>query len=256
MVYVKLNDETVNAMQSFDSVEEMNEAVKFYKEKFELGATDVAILDAISRYACKIPGVCYLRKQGIAEDAGFKSKRTAIRACLRLEELGVIKQFATRRVAGDKRQSANIIVIQAIEGEAPKQVEKTTESPQQVTPESHTKEAFSQSLPKTNTLKDTMLDTENRLKKSLRSSMPTEIFDALSPFFNAKGIYETYGILLRAKAKADFRLEDYVEQFVEGFDRAVRLYKWGKVQNLNNYLFTTWQQLTKLINGQQIFGMI
>lgn len=256
MGYIKLNDETVNAMQSFDSVEAMNEAVKFHKEKLKLGATDLAILDAISRYACKIPGVCYLRKQGIAEDAGFKSKRTAIRACLRLEELGVIKQFATRRVAGDKRQSANIIVIQPIDGTATKQAKKTTESPQQVTPESHPKETLTQSLPKTNTLKDTMLDTENRLKKSLRSSMPTEIFDALSPFFNAKGVYQTYGILLRAKVDADFRIEDYVEQFVESFYRVVRLHKWGKVRNFNDYLFRTWQQLTKLINGQQIFGLI
>src|SRR5699024_11782996 len=107
-----------------------------------------------------------------------------------------------------------------------------------------TKETFTQSLPKANTLKDTMLDTEKRLKKSLRSSMPTEIFDALSPFFNAKGIYETYGILLRAKVDADFRLEEYVERFVDSFYRVVRLYKWGKVRKFHHYLFRTWQQLT------------
>lgn len=255
MGYVKLNDVTVTAMQSFDSVEAMNEAVKMHKEKFELGARDVAILDAISRYACKIPGVCYLRKQGIAEEAGFKSKRTAIRACKRLEELGIIKQFATRRVTGDQRQSANIIVIQPAE-EFPEKVEEKLESPQEVTPESHAKKALPESLPKTNTIKDTMLETEMRLKKGLRSTMPTEIFDAFTPFFDAKGIYETYGILLRAKVDADFRLEDYVNRFVDSFYNVIRLYKWGKVRNLNNYLFKTWQQLTKLINGQQMFGII
>src|SRR5699024_9143929 len=111
---LSINENTLTQLQTFESVEEMNESIKLHKQAHELGETDRNILDAISRYACKYKGVCYLSKQKIAEDAGYKSRRTAIRACNRLEALGIIKQYETRRVKGDRRRSVNVIVINAV----------------------------------------------------------------------------------------------------------------------------------------------
>src|SRR5690625_1880815 len=76
----------------------------------------------------------YLRKQRIAEEAGFTSRRTAIRACNRLEKLGIIKQHKARRASGDKRQTANIIIIQPVqratlqEEPSDKQLSKTADT--------------------------------------------------------------------------------------------------------------------------------
>src|SRR5699024_4691834 len=98
-------------LSTFESVDQMNEAIKAHKQAHDLTQTERDILDAISRYSCKYKGVCYLSKQKIAEDAGYKSRRTAIRACNRLEALGIIEQHETRRVKGDRRRSSNIIVI-------------------------------------------------------------------------------------------------------------------------------------------------
>src|SRR5699024_5022283 len=111
MNYLSINETTLTKLQTFESVEDMNESISKHKQAHELSQTDRDILDAISRYACKYKGVCYLSKQKIAEAAGFKSRRTAIRACNRLEALGIIEQHETRRVKGDRRRSSDIIVI-------------------------------------------------------------------------------------------------------------------------------------------------
>src|SRR5690625_2503347 len=114
MDYLVIDEKTLHKLQTFSHVEHMNEAVGIHKKMNRLTTTDRAILDVISRYACKYTGVCFLRKQLIAKKAGYKSRRTAIRSCQRLEQLGIIKQYETRRRAGDRRQAANLIVIQPV----------------------------------------------------------------------------------------------------------------------------------------------
>src|SRR5699024_3235884 len=130
------DEKTIKALINFTSLEEMNEAVRVHRKQFYLSPSEQEILFVISQYACKFTGVCYLSKQKIAEAAGFKSRRTAIRACNRLEQYGIIKQYETRRVKGDKRRSVNIIVIQQ-----PLEIKKETAKSQQVvTSDGHNKD--------------------------------------------------------------------------------------------------------------------
>lgn len=91
MNIVHLDEKTIKALVNFTSLEEMNEAVRMHRKENPLSETDREILFVISQYACKYKGVCYLSKQKIAEAAGFKSRWTAIRACNRMEQLGIIK---------------------------------------------------------------------------------------------------------------------------------------------------------------------
>lgn len=106
------NESTYRKLSTFKSVEELNEAIKTHKQAHALSPTERAVLDVISRYACKYPGVCYLSKNKIGEAVG-KVRRTVIRVCQRLEALGIIKQYETKRDGGDRRQSTNVIVVQA-----------------------------------------------------------------------------------------------------------------------------------------------
>src|SRR5699024_6976257 len=184
------------------------------KQEYALSQTDIAILDAISRYACKYTGVCFLSKQGIAEEAGFTSRRTAIRACNRMEKLGMMKQYETRRVSGDKRQSANIIVIQPVEFEdnfldGKSEISATkcdrenvsipSESQGKVTAGSHTKEALYKTSLQTNTYKETCTLTDQLLKLVLITSIAYVIYNAFWSFLNRQTLSEMYGVLLLFK---------------------------------------------------------
>jgi len=270
MEILTVNESTLQCLQTFASVEEMNVAVRGYKSEYALSKTEVAILDAITRYACKYTGVCYLKKQKIAEESGFTSRRTAIRACHKLEASGIIKQYETRRISGDKRQSVNIIVIQrpSVAAGISEEVETkegagsgaslSSESHGKVTGASHPKEAFQQTSLQTNTYKETVADTlinmEYIAKRGLKCAIPEAIYDAFSPFFDATTLYEMYGVLLRAKAKvnAPFMIEDYADRYIDHFYNVIRLYKKGKVKNLAGYLYVTWERLTSELCRQWV----
>ncbi|MEG9297043.1 helix-turn-helix domain-containing protein [Mangrovibacillus sp. Mu-81] len=70
----------------------------------------------LSRHSCKYPGVSFLTKTNIGKLVG-KSRRTIIRVCQRLEEIGVIRQYELRRQS-DGQQTSNAIVIMPVK-EAP-----------------------------------------------------------------------------------------------------------------------------------------
>jgi len=93
-----------------NTIEELNAAVRVHKRKHALNATEQAVLDVLARYSCKEIGRSFLAKSTIAEIVG-KSRRTIIRVCNRLEQLGIIRQYERKRQTGDRRQTSNLIVI-------------------------------------------------------------------------------------------------------------------------------------------------
>lgn len=257
MEYLSIIETTLRNLQTFDSVKALNNSIKLHKQKHDLSETDRNILDAIARYSCKFVGVCYLSKQKIAEDAGYKSRRTAIRACNRMEALGIIEQHKTKRVNGDQRQSTNMIVIKQVT-KASENIDKeqiTSHRNSQVTAESHTKETPLKTNHSSNTYKDTEKPSADTvMKRGLKNVIPTEIYEAMQPFFSGKEMYETYGILLRAKAAIDrsILLEEHGSQYVNTFFHVIRLYKSGKVRkSLSGLLYASWERLSAIISRQQ-----
>src|SRR5699024_1335012 len=171
----------------------------------------------------------YLSKQKIAEDAGYKSRRTAIRACNRMEALGIIEQHETKRVKGDRRQSVNVIVINAVVANCNEEEGFSTNLEKchsQVTADSHAIET-----PYKTNSSNTCIDTEKPskdtiIKRGLKNAIPSEIYEAMQPFFSGKEMYDSYGILLRAKAAIDrsITLEEYGNRYVDAFYNVIRLY--------------------------------
>lgn len=102
-------EDTYKRLTRFDSVEQLNEAIRKHRESHELSSTELAVLDVLSRYSCKYPGVSFLTKNNIGKAIG-KSRRTVIRVCNRLEALGIIKQYELRRKS-DGQQTSNAIVV-------------------------------------------------------------------------------------------------------------------------------------------------
>ncbi|WP_342540075.1 helix-turn-helix domain-containing protein [Heyndrickxia sp. FSL K6-6286] len=106
--------ETFENLSPFESVAELNEAIRHYKRVFadELTRTDIAVLELLQRYSCRYLGVSFLRKNKIAEALG-KSRRTIIRVCNKLAQLGIVRQYEMKR-ATDMQQTSNAIVIQPV----------------------------------------------------------------------------------------------------------------------------------------------
>ncbi|ONK24371.1 hypothetical protein MHB50_11395 [Siminovitchia sp. FSL H7-0308] len=272
------NENTYRSLSTFQSVEEMDEAIKAHRSAHKLSETERAVLDVISQYACKYVGVCYLSKTNIGKAVG-KVRRTVIRVCQRLEALGIIKQYETKRDGGDRRQSTNVIVILAANDSPVSQkesrvsfsnrptsgsmAEKGTQNgytfeedemrimrnyKAQVTPDMSRQEAPSKNI-NNNTYKETYISADEIIKRGLKHAIPTPIYNALAPFFGGQELYDTYGILLRAKASVDrsITLETHGQAYIDAFMNVVRLYKAGKVRSLSGLLYRTWQAVTSTI---------
>jgi DNA-binding MarR family transcriptional regulator len=212
-------------MQTFISVAEMDEAIRCHKRNNQLNKTEIAVLDVLARFSCKEIGKSFLAKNTIAKLIG-KSRRTVIRACNRLESLGIIRQYERKRTTGDRRQTSNLIVILP--------AEETL-----VTPACHTEET-----PQRNLNNNTYKETEESAN-SLRRSIPAPIYNAFAPYFNADDLYNVVGVLYRAKASVDrsITVEDFAQEFIDAFKTVVFKYKRGRVRSLAGYLFVTWRQV-------------
>ena len=254
MTYLHINDESLTELQTFKSVEEMNESIKEHKQAHDLTKTDCNILDAISRYACKYKGVCYLSKQRIAEDAGYKSRRTAIRSCKRLEALGIITTHETRRQGGDRRRSADIIVINAVNFETSSDM--ATDESSEVTTESHSQETFYKTINLSNTYdtidahnndKQSQVTAEQVIHESIANNTPKPIVDLFRPFFYGSELYRYIGILFKAKHRphAKLRIESHIDDFRACIYDVMRRYKQGYVRNLDSYLFASIRALSR-----------
>ncbi|MBH9965576.1 helix-turn-helix domain-containing protein [[Bacillus] enclensis] len=100
-------ESTYRNLSTFESVDQLNESARSHAR--QLTGTEAAVFDVLSRHSCKYPGVSFLTKTNIGKLIG-KCRRTIIRVCQRLEELGMIRQYELRRQS-DGQQTSNAIVI-------------------------------------------------------------------------------------------------------------------------------------------------
>lgn len=128
------SEATFETLGTFETLEGLNGAVRNHKESHALNNTELAVLDILHRYSAKYRGVSFLCKNTIGKLVG-KSRRTIIRVCQRLEELGIIRQYSMKR-ASDMQQTSNAIVIQPakIEGVSVNEPPVTQEPAENVTP--------------------------------------------------------------------------------------------------------------------------
>ena len=85
----------LSEFQPFATKDELNRAVSSHKQhhRCQLNDTDQKVLNMLSQYAVKFPGVAHLKLVTIAEVIK-KSVRTVRRSMEKLEQLNVIKRQA------------------------------------------------------------------------------------------------------------------------------------------------------------------
>ncbi|QSX24475.1 helix-turn-helix domain-containing protein [Priestia megaterium] len=113
--------ETYENLSSFESIDDLNQAVRAYIERFkdQLNKTHIAVLKVLHGHSAKHLGVSFLTKRNIGKLIG-KSRATVIRVCNYLEDLGIIKQLEMKR-SSDMKQTSNAVIIQPIQEEEPVQ---------------------------------------------------------------------------------------------------------------------------------------
>ncbi|QKS71963.1 helix-turn-helix domain-containing protein [Paenalkalicoccus suaedae] len=225
---------TLTKLSTFRDKDHMDASIRQHRKCHIRALTPTMrdVLDVIAQYALRYPGVCYLRKQRIADHIG-RSRRTVIRACKALEQLGIIEQYPLFRDKGDRRRSVNAIVVQ----------------PARVTTECHSHKPKHKPVKQTNSTNGTHTPTRPTKRAEhkepphldasyLRDSMPVALFDVLSPFLDAKALYEAVGAIYAGKASIDatVTIEEAPKRWADAIKSAIRSYKAGRVRNLNGYL--------------------
>jgi DNA-binding Lrp family transcriptional regulator len=244
--------------QTFNSKEELNAAIYAHikRNSYDLNETDRKALKMIARYAVKFAGAAHLKASTIAQLIG-KSEKTARRVVNKLVDLGIIRKVATmRKINGGK--GANILQILPVEDGndqstlSSREDARTRDIKRTETQKSTAEPSNSIKQLKNNTYKDTAFVPAT----ALQNSLPSAIYDAMSPYFNAADLYKYYGILLRAKRSVsnNVLIEDNPQPFVAAFQNAILKLKQGKIRNLANYLYRAWQSAAATIVRRRVFG--
>ncbi|MEK4968536.1 helix-turn-helix domain-containing protein [Cytobacillus sp. FSL R7-0696] len=245
--------------QTFNSTQELNANVDAHLKNnaFSLNDTDSAALNTIARYAVKFAGAAHLKATTLAKLID-KSEKTARRIVNKLAELGIIEKVATmRKVNGGK--GANILRVlpfkqNELRATRNDQSTLSNREEREMPTETKTQTTKNENEPfnSINLSKNNVLDTSVIPSQALKSSLPSEIYDAMERYFDAEGIYKYYGILLRAKRSIhnDIIIEDNATPFVETFFNAILKYKQRKLHSLENYLYRAWQTTTSQVLRQ------
>ncbi|MCM3093837.1 MULTISPECIES: helix-turn-helix domain-containing protein [unclassified Cytobacillus] len=207
------SEATFEMLGTFETLEGLNKAVRDYKCKFKeiLSGTEISVLDILHRYSAKYKGVSFLCKNTIGKQVG-KSRRTIIRVCQRLEELGIIRQYAMKR-ASDMQQTSNaIVILSPVVSELPVKLDVVDENEAPVTQEPAENVTPRKQLPsKTNTY------TKERTARP--AWIPHAFFALLdSHIHNVKEIEEywrsVYAITYRMKMAQEVRATIGIKAFI------------------------------------------
>lgn len=258
----------------FGNIESMDEVIYAYKNVLEadrVATSTIELLLYLGGHSLMIPGVSWKKQATIAEALGY-SIRTVGNGIKKLAEYGMIvkhrtiSNWKTSEGGAKKRQGVNVIAIQAFmpskntdhDCASTEAVEANEDKAETVENKSQPCSYNHSFIKDSNTL-DTAKEqageptADNVIKRSLKNAIPEVIYNALEPFYNGQGIYDTYGTLLRAKAAIDrtITLEMHADRYIDAFYNVIRLYKAGKVtKSLNGLLYTAWRNVSDKIAVQ------
>ncbi|WP_051891643.1 helix-turn-helix domain-containing protein [Lysinibacillus sphaericus] len=239
---------TYQLLQPFTSKEQLNANTIAIREQFNdiFKPATKKVLDFLHTHACKFYGVCYMSKSKIAKQLELH-RSTVIRACEQLEALGIIIQYDTKRVNGDKRQSTNAIVFVH-------QLAAKEAFIENATPECDTIDTLLDTPILLKNTDDTEEPTEKEsekslLKEGLKAKLPETLGQVLSPFFDANEMYEVVGTIYKAKASVDkeIRIEDHASVYYTNILSVINAWGRGKAKSLHGVMYKAIQNVTRTI---------
>lgn len=235
---------------TFQSIEELNHAVRrfLYTHSHELTPSTIQTLKIISRFSCKIFGVCWTKIDTLASAVGI-SRSSVERAIRTLKQYGILTvQKTTRKIGG---QGHNIYVISTYDvpndgGEMTYRQNEESAAGTSVQPTKVDTEAV---------FCETVYSGREKDSKDVKSAEPTleqldasytprnvpDVFvETVKPFVSsAYGIYRLWGTV-NASMRYMGMLDASLDVIVDAFKQSVFAYKAGKIKkDLGAYFYGT-----------------
>ncbi|MCM3736471.1 helix-turn-helix domain-containing protein [Bacillus cytotoxicus] len=243
-------------LQSFSSVEDMNETIRYflYKHTHELSESAIKVLKFLARHSCKIPGVSFLKVSTIAEALGI-SDRTVRRVLKILEEYMIVMRHKTVRTEGKLKggNGHNVYVIQKNNSVIPDVLPEMSQRQDGETPtksrvtepkvedeaeliESHPLEDLKNELnvreQSTSIYEEIKL--EDLDETFTPENVPQKFKAAVVPFFkSAEKIYKLYGRVLTAykRSKLDKPIAEVIEHAIQAFKETIFAEKTKRIRS-------------------------
>lgn len=230
-------------LRSFENVAAMNEAIRgfLYTYKHELAPSAINVLKTVSRYACKIVGVAFLKVDTIAK-LTESSKRTVQRALKTLESYGVIERKATMREKGGSGH--NVYVLRFVDGcvtpdvtaeMSSREEEKSVDVPSVEQPKVSSETVIAKTSPSKRINKRINVEDVQLDESFTPSNVPQEFVDATAPFYrSADVIYRLWNrVLIAYKKSAVSRPVEEAEvlnDIIQAFKESVFAKKSSKIR--------------------------
>lgn len=240
-------------LKTFENKQQINETVRafLYKHKHELTPTAVNLLKIISRFAVKIPGVCWTKIGTLADLAG-KTSRTIHRALNQLEELGIIERRKTIRRNGGYGHPIIIILPQDVTPDVisdlshrqePKKEDTSTDEKPKKEPE--TKISKTKPL-RVNNNNDKRIDDIPLDESFVNKNVPQEFVDQAKIGFDALEIENLWKRVEIASRKTNYFLMNETEVAIEALKETIKAYKRRRIRKtLGGYFYKTTVALMK-----------
>ena len=230
-----------SAYQSFQTVAELNAAVKQFISLYDLTDAIKAVLNTIKLHAKRyFPGVCWLRKEKIAKKAGV-SPSTVDRAIKGLKEVGILTVIPFNHTKYGRR-THNVYVINPIFEDAAKEVANEVAQEAKEEPSNPCASTVSASETEThknlNTNPNTSLNHLSIKKHDELKFIPNEFIDLMEPFYanNPEIIRDRWKTTCVAIKKSCLTLS-YTswDTIGQAWNDVVRFYKRGKIKDSSDY---------------------
>lgn len=242
-------------LKTFENKQQINETVRafLYQHKHELTPTAVNLLKIISRFALKIPGVCWTKIGTLAELAG-KTSRTIHRALNQLEDLGIIERRKTTRKNGGYGHPVIIILPQDVTSdviselshrEEPTKADTSTVEQPKNKPETMISKTKSLRVNKNNN-NDIRIDDIPIDETFVNKKVPKEFVKIAKNGFTALEIEDLWKRVEIASRKTKYFLMNETEVAIEALKETIKAYKRRRIRKtLGGYFYKTTVALMK-----------
>ena len=225
-----------SSYQTFQTVDELNNAVKEFISVYDLTDAIKAVLNTIKLHSKRFFGVCWLRKEQIAKKAGV-SPSTVDRAIKGLKETGFLKVIPFNHTKFG-RQTHNIYILNPIENVAlnvaNEVAQESSEEPSKpcvakdsdISAETHKNPHTNSNTKKENHLSIKRVD---ELK-----FVPNEFIDLMEPFYanNPEIIRDRWKTVCVAANRSGLSAKTAsFDSIGQAWKDVVRFYKRGKIKN-------------------------
>jgi len=237
--------------ETFDTIAEMDERIYKYIEvlrNVEQPESVIEVLLFLGRSSLRVTGVSFAKYQTIADSIG-KSYRTIVRAMNTLADYSMIERIPTVKkwFGKSRKKSVNIIVIQAEEIEVLAPMSHKDDTAEEVSEVTQEKAEDGENVIEPSLHNHTSNNYLLETAKAVKNAIPTPIYTALSPFFNAKELRRLTGVIFRGKymPHAKVRIEDHADAFTDVLLDVIRRYKDRTINNLDGYLYAAIRKLSR-----------